>query len=239
MAKKKYQDSPQTTCLPVCLFVARFSSCVVTLPSASCTEHCLSGHAWLFIWVCLCLCVCVCVRANAADQPRQRRGRRGEDGSIGEDAHTSVLSGWGAKGDGEGGTGRGRGDRGRKSGEVGEDRKTETEKQGGKGGERLYPSVLGRQPSAQIRPVGMHSLYTCSNQLATTTCLSGSFTLRHTHALAEVGASRQRVRGGVQLFGECRQGSDIDAGSVRSLPAVCSVKTTGVPLSNRQQPPSP
>lgn len=126
----------------------------------------------------MCLFVFVRVCATAASQPRQRRGHKGETGSIGEGAntHTSVLGevnkGWKKR------------------------RQTKRKKQGEKGGKRLYPSVPGRQPSAQIGPMGTHSLYTCSNQLATTTCLSGGFTLRHTPTFAEVG--------------ECRQGSEND-----------------------------
>lgn len=43
---------------PPAFLAASFSSCVVTLPSASCTEHCLSGHAWRCICACLYLCMC-------------------------------------------------------------------------------------------------------------------------------------------------------------------------------------
>lgn len=37
-------------------------------------------------------------------------------------------------------------------------------------------------------------LYTCSNQLANSTCLSGSFTPRHTHMLTEVGETQWWMR---------------------------------------------
>lgn len=115
------------------------------------------------------------VCATVANQARQRRGREGETGSIGEGAHTSVL--------GEGGGGR------VEEEQTDKKKKKQGDKRRGRGFARQVP---GRQPSAQIGPMGTHSLYTCSNQLAATTCLSGSFTLRHTPVFAEEGGSLQR-----------------------------------------------
>lgn len=137
------------------LSLPRFSSRVVTLPSPSCAEHCLSAHAWRCIRVCLCFrWVCVCALPTSQDKGR---GRQGETGSI---AHTPPC--WQ-----------------RKNGRRADRQKEKEEKEGEEEGERLHPSVPGRQPSAQIGPMGTHSLYTCSNQLAAATCLSGRFTLRH------------------------------------------------------------
>lgn len=142
------------------------SSCVVTLPSATCTKHCLSGHAWRRLCACLFFCVCACVEALPTSQDKRSVG----GGGWHTHTHTTNTGRW-----------------------MKEEQEI-TRKEGwwvgwwvGEGG-AFYLSVAGRQPSAQIGPMGTRSLYTCSNQLATTTCLSGDFTLRHpppTHTYTE------------------------------------------------------
>lgn len=133
--------------------------------------------------------VCVCALPTSQDKGR---GRKGETGSIGGGgAHTPPC--WQ-----------------RKNGRRADRQKEKEEKEGDEEGERLHPSVPGRQPSAQIGPMGTHSLYTCSNQLAAATCLSGRFTLRHAPLLVRRGGGG----GGVYLTEkvstvsrECRENS--------------------------------
>lgn len=145
----------------------------------------------------------LCVYACAPLQPTSR-----DKGGVSVETHTSVLSEREIKGDGA------EGDR---------EEEEETDRPGGggdknreaRGRERLYPSVPGRQPSAQIRPMGTHSLYTCSNQLATATCLSGGFTLRHTPTLVEVGG-----RSVAEEF-SCSASADEDLNMMEERQAEC------------------
>ncbi len=74
---------PVSLSLSLCLFAVSLSSCVVTLPSASCTEHCLSGHAWL--------CICVCARQHCRPTGTKQGADGEETGSMEEDAH-ALLS---------------------------------------------------------------------------------------------------------------------------------------------------
>lgn len=150
---------------PPAFLAASFSSCVVTLPSASCTEHCLSGHAWRCICACLYLCMCAPLLPTS----------RNKGGPTRERLEVSVKT--------PTDTGRWRKRRDRKSKEKGRVRWWWG------GG---LPIIPGRQPRAQIGPMGTHSLYTCSNQLAAATCLGGGITLRHTPTFGEAGESLRR-----------------------------------------------
>ena len=167
-------------------------------------------HWALFVWSRVAVYMCVfsfflfffCVCTTAADQPRQRRG-------ISGDTHLCAV--WERN---KGRRGR-RGQRGgRRDRQAGGKKKKDKNKEA-RGRERLYPSVPGRQPSAQIRPMGTHSLYTCSNQLATATCLSGGFTLRHTPALVEVGG-----RSAAEEF-SCSASADEDLNMMEERQAEC------------------
>lgn len=60
---------------PPGFLAASFSSCVVTLPSASCTEHCLSGHAWRCVCACLYLCMCAPPLPTSRDKGGPTRER--------------------------------------------------------------------------------------------------------------------------------------------------------------------
>lgn len=134
-------------------------------------------HWTLFVWSCMAvymLCVlCICARMCHCHWPTKTK-----EGPLGREwtyrwRCTHLCAVW------EGNKGEMENRERRKKRRQQRDRhwkKMETR------GEKPYPSAPGRQPSAQIRPMGTHSLYTCSNQLATTTCLSRSFTLRHTHS---------------------------------------------------------
>ncbi len=128
------------------------------------------------------MAVYLCVRVNTVDQPGQSKGPTGKRLEAWRKTCTHCCL-----------RERGRGER-----EADGGKNTKTLRQGG---ERSYPSVPGLQPSAQIRPKGAHSLYTCSNQLATTTCLCSSVTLRLSPTLAGLCSRR------LQLFGECMRGS--------------------------------
>ena len=82
-------------------------------------------------------------------------------------------------------------DGGGKSREMGNERETDARKKQDNGGERLYPSVSGLQPSAQISPMGVQSVHLFKPAGQYTTCLGGSFTRRHTHTLTEAGDTQR------------------------------------------------
>lgn len=74
------------------LSLPRFSSRVVTLPSPSCAERCLSAHAWRCIRVCLCFrWVCVCARCQPA-KTKEGAARERLEVSVAARTHTSVLA---------------------------------------------------------------------------------------------------------------------------------------------------